>query len=72
MYRVDVKSAFTPSAREASDTSIDFDFRQAGRCFEVDGRRTTQVSKETRMEGIIYLVGLVVGVMFVLSFLGLR
>lgn len=28
--------------------------------------------KEKRMEGIIYLVGLVVVVMFVLSFLGLR
>lgn len=28
--------------------------------------------EEKRMEGIIYLVGLVVVVMFVLSFLGLR
>ena len=28
--------------------------------------------KEKRMEGFIYLVGLVVVVMFVLSFLGLR
>ena len=42
------------------------------RAFGRRSRRRRTIMEEKRMEGIVYLVGLVVIVMFVLSFLGLR
>jgi hypothetical protein len=41
-------------------------------CEGVRGGVATSIERNTRMNGIIYLVGLVVVVLFILSFLGLR
>ncbi len=46
--------------------------RQNGNFSAASGLKSTGLTAEATMNGLIYLVGLIVVIMFILSFLGLR